>query len=239
MEIIKKYLGYIIAAGLLLMLLHTCSNAAVNNIAGQVSILDRQYQTKAKELNKDKVISAKLVDSLHKANNEKDMQIGGLQELNNDLDKKILDLSKKNISQVAKVKNYTKQEDVKFISAYYDAPNSVFSTDKGITLQDSLPTKVVETIVEKEFLDDKLKLTESKLSNTEKELNLTNDKVINKDKEIKSLVDLSDKKDSVIAASSDLNVTYKKENKRLRTNRTIERIAVGAAAVITGVLLIK
>jgi len=238
MEIIKKWLPYIICIGLLVALATTCINSGAGMMDGETAILENQYHRKIEELNKQKVLSERIVDSLHENNNQKDMQIGGLKELNNDLDKKILELSKKQQDGVKVVKKYTYKESAEYISKTYNAEKSVSYDNQSVNLAGDIPQRVVETIMEKDFLSGKLNLTESKLCNTELQLTVTEEKVVNKDKEIKSIVELSQKKDTVIEASKEVIEKQGQNLKKIKRNRFIEHVAIGVT-VITGLLLLN
>ena len=181
----------------------------------------------------------KVVDSLHADNNQKDMQIGGLNELNNDLNKKIAELTKKEQDGVKIAKKYTYKESAEYISKAYNAPQSVTYDNKGITLGDSIPQKVVVTYMERDFFKNKLDIVELKLSYKGKEVTLLENKVKNKDLEIQTISTLSSKKNDALDASADLIKNQEQQIKSIKTARTIERIFVGIGIVAGSILLIK
>lgn len=238
METVKKYVDYIIAIGILLLLATTCTNSLADRYFGKGDVLQEQYHKKIELLNQERIKSKKIIDSLHEENNQKDMQIGGLQELNHDLDLKIEAATKQKDGVLVKVRKYTYKQSAEYISNAYNAPKAVTYTDKGVMLGDSIPNKVVETIVQKEFFKKKLALTEVKLDFTGRQVNLLEDKVKNKDLEIKTISDLSLRKDDALEASAELNATTKKENKVLRQGRWIDRALI-VVAFVGGILIAK
>ncbi len=234
----KTWFWYLGGVVILLLLAGNCTNSLADRYFGEGDVLQKQYHAKIEALNQEKIKSQKIIDSLKEDNNQKDMQIGGLQELNNDNDKKIALLSQKAQDGVKVAKTYTYKQSAEFISKAYNAPKSVSYTNQGITLVDSIPNRVVETIIDRDFFKKKLELTEENLNYTGKQVILLEDKVKNKDLEIKTISDLSLRKDDALEASKDLNEATKKENKKLKTSRWIDRALI-VGAFVGGILLTK
>lgn len=238
-EIIKRWFWYVVGIGILLLLATTCTNSLADRYFGKGDVLQEQYHKKIETLNQEAKKSKKIIDSLHEDNNQKDMQIGGLNELTNDQDNKIKELTRKHQDGVKIAKKYTYKESAEYISKTYNAPQSVTYDNKGITLGDSIPQKVVVTHLERNYFKSKLKITELKLDYKGKEVSFLEGKVKNKDLEIQTISTLSSRKDDALDASADLIQNQEKQIKKIKTARTLERIAIGVGVVAGGILLIK
>ena len=237
-ETVKRWFWYVVGIGILLAWAVSCTNSLADRYFGKGEVLTEQYHKKIELLNQEAKKSQKIIDSLHEDNNQKDMQIGGLNELTNDLNNKITELTKKHQDGVKIAKKYTYKESAEYISKTYNAPKSVTYDNKGITLGDSIPQKVVVTHFERNYFKSKLELTELKLDYKGKEVNFLEGKVKNKDLEIKAISTLSSHKDDALDASADLIQNQDKQIKKIKTSRTIERIAIGVG-IVGGILLIN
>lgn len=237
MEVVRKYIGYIIAAGLLLLLANNCVNKMADNYFGEGNVIEKQLHNKIEIMNAEKRKSDKLRDSLEKENKKKDSEIATLKTENNRIDSERNKLNNKTEKEIAKSKSFTYKESAQFIFKTYNMPNSVSYSDKGVFVSDSVPNKVVETIIERDAFKEDNSLLEQKVKNTEKQVSVLEEKVSNKDLEIKSLSDLGQKKDEVILSEQELNDNLKKQNKKLKTSRTLERILT-FVGIVTGVILI-
>lgn len=235
-EIIKKWTGYIVAVVLLLILASTCINTAGDSIAGEQNIYDKQLKNRVEILVTAKNKTDKVVDSLEHENQKKDKELAKLKKEKTTTNKKIADLEKDKQNTLIKVASNTYKQSAEFIGKTYDDKKAVTYTDKGVDLTGTVPNKVVATIVEKEFLEKKLVLTEKNVSDTEKEVAALEGKVKNKDTEIESLNTLSKEKDLTLEASKNFNEATKKENKNLKTGRFINRILI-VAAFVGGILI--
>lgn len=237
-EVLKRWGMYIAAAILLLVLAGTCVNSAGKTIAGEQNVYDKQLKNRVEILVIAKNKTDKVVDSLKYENQKKDKEIANLKKEKAITNKKIADLEKDKQNTLVKVASNTYKQSAEFIGKTYNDKKAVTYTDKGVDLTGTVPNKVVATIVEKEFLEKKLVLTEKNVSDTEKEVAALEGKVKNKDTEIESLNTLSKEKDLTLEASKNLSEATKKENKNLKTGRFINRILI-VAAFVGGILVAK
>lgn len=239
MEIVKRWFWYVVAIGVLLLFAIDCTNSLADRYFGKGEVLTEQYHKQIELLNQEKKKSQNIIDSLHEDNHQKDMQIGGLEHLAHDLNVKITELSKKHQDVVKIVKKYTYKESAEHISKAYNAPQSVTYDNKGITLVDSIPQKVVVTHVERDFFKKRLELTELKLDYKGKEVSLLEEKIKNKDIEIKTVSSLSSQKDETIESANNLVKNQEKQLKKIKTARTFERLFVGVGIIAGGLILLK
>ncbi len=239
METVKRWFWYVVTIGVLLAWAVSCTNSLADRYFGRGEVLTEQYHKKIELLNQEAKKSQKIIDSLHEDNNQKDMQIGGLNELTNDQDNKIKELTRKHQDGVKIAKKYTYKESAEYISKNYNAPQSVTYDNKGITLGDSIPQKVVVTHLERNYFKRKLEITELKLDYKGKQVNFLEGKVKNKDLEIQTISTLSAHKDDALNASADLIQNQEQQIKKIKTSRTLERVLIGVGVVAGGILLIK
>jgi len=239
METIKRWVWYVVGVGILVLLATTCTNSLADRYFGKGEALQSEYHKKIELLNQEKVKSQKVIDSLHEDNNQKDMQIGGLEHLAHDLNVNIIELTRKHQDGVKIAKKYTYKESAEYISKTYNAPQSVTYDNKGITLGDSIPQKVVVTHLERNYFKNKLEITELKLDYKGKEVSFLEGKVKNKDLEIQTISTLSLRKDDALDASADLIQNQEKQLKKIKISRTLERVLIGVGVVAGGILLIK
>jgi len=238
MEIVKRYFWYVVAIGILLLCVNNCINSAANKLEGENNILEKHYHRKLEDLNKIKRESDKIVDSLETDNKKKNEALLISKRENKSLVEKIFVLNVSRQKELKKIKNFTYQQSAQFLADNYKAPRSVSFNEKGITVTDSLPNLIVRDIAENYYLSQELDLTKGVVFNLEKQTELLGGVIKNKDLEIKSIVEVSKVKDSVISASQDLIGGQKKEIKKLKTARWIERGLIGAG-IIGGIILIK
>lgn len=238
MESIKKYLWYIVAIGILLTVATTCINSAADKVAGEREVYEKQLERKMDALKIERERSNKLVDSLHQEGKKKDLAILQLRKSKDSLSSKLVEVRKQKDKEITKVKNFTYKESAEFIGTALHEPESASFDDKGVKLEGGLPNKVAETIVENDFLEKEVILTEQKLDNTEKQVSILEDKVKDKDKELESINSLSQKKDEALEASKAVNDSFKKENKKLKLGRVVDKVLI-VAAFIGGILIAK
>ena len=238
MEIVKKYFWYVVAIGVLLLCVNTCTNSAANKLEGENNILEKQYHRKLEDLNKIKRESDKTVDSIETDNKKKNEALLISKRENKSLVEKISVLNISRQKELKQIKNFSYQESAEYIAKTYKAPQSVSFNDKGITVIDSLPNLIVRDIADNYYLSQELNLTKGVVFNLEKQTELLVGVIKNKDLEIKSVVEVSNSKDTAISTSQDLIGGQKKEIKKLKTARWIERSLIGIG-IIGGLILIN
>lgn len=238
LEKAKQHFWYIVGFAMLLLITGTCINSAANKISGEVNILENQFERKVESLDNAKVLSIKVIDSLHKVNK-------GLQAANVELKKeniilggKIADARAANKAKDEKIKKFTYKQSAEFLAKNYDMPKSVSYTDKGVTVSDSLPNKIIEDIEEKKTLEWVVGYTENKVENLETENANLEHEIDNKDLEITSLNEINTIQGETLDLAKELNDKHNKENKKLKTGRVIDKVLIGAAFVI-GILIAK
>jgi hypothetical protein len=237
-EKVKKYLGYIIAFLLLLFIAVTCINRTANKYIGEGNIYEKQLKNKVILLKKDSIRAATIVDSLHKTNKERESLILNLKKKNTDLEIKVSAVYKKKEQTLKKVKSFTNKQNADFIASSFNKPESITYDSTGVTLKDDLPNQVVKVIIEKEACEEEAVYNKQMLSNAEKEKDILNENLESKDEEIKVINAFSKEQSSTLEASQLANESFKKQNRTLRTGRTIERVLV-VAGVITTILILK
>lgn len=231
-EKIKEYTIYVGMFVCVLLSTMKCSEDATNRVKGEVDLLEKQYKRKIELINTEKNKVKKLKDSLHIDNSKKDSEIAKLKSENKVLDDKITALTAKHKGDIAKVRNYTYDESVKFLVNRYNSPNSISNTNKEMVLRDSIPNLVVKDIVERDFMEQRAAFTEEKLDNLYFEVGVLEKKVVNKDLEIETINELSLSKDGALISAEELNKKYKKENRNLRLGNTITKVLVGVAFAV-------
>ncbi len=232
LEKVKQYVAYLIAFAILLVCFSTCVDSAAKRVSGEVSVLDKNFQEKLQEIDAKSLKTTYIIDSLHKVNGEKDKKIADLRVKNTELDSKIASADKKSKEQAAKVKSFTYKQSEQFISQRYNSPKSVTSSDVGVTLSNDIPNKIITEVLEKDFLTEKVKFTEGKVENLKLENSLLEDKIRGKDVEISTINDLSADKDEGLDLAKELNDRQKKENRKLKTGRVVDKVLIVAAGVI-------
>jgi hypothetical protein len=235
-ENLKKYLGYIVAVIALLLMTYTCVNNSILRKEGENNIYEKQLERRVKTLQANAADYKKYSDSLSKDSKVKDATIASLKKKNEVVTGKLADNESKKKADLQKVKSFTYKQSAEYIGKTYDSPKSVSYTDIGVVLNDSVPNKVVATIVEKAALETKVGLIETKLSNTVAENKQLGGKVENTQKALSAALDVSSKKDEALQLSQEYNKNVQKENRKLKTSSFIGRVLI-VAAFIGGVLI--
>ena len=234
--LIKKYWLYVVGVLLILLLAFNCVNNSISELTGEGNVYEKQLERRVKALKIKEVEYIKLSDSLSKDNKAKDSAISVLKKKNSAISTKLAENESKNKAEIKKVKSFTYKQSSEAIAKAYNAPKSVSYTNTGVVLNDSIPNKVVETIVEKEHLETKVVLTEAKLSNVIQESTVLEEKVKNKDLQISEAAELGAEKDEALKLSEDFNKSMKKENRRLKTGRFIDKLLI-VSAFVGGILI--
>ncbi len=237
-EVIKKYAGYVIAFLLLLLIAKNCINSTANKYIGEGNVYEEQLENRVKILKQDSIKAFKTVDSLHQYNKKKDSIISGLKKKNTDLEKKIIVVKKDKDKAVDKSKSFTYKQSADYIAAKYKKPEAVSYDSTGVKLEKDIPNQVVKTIIEKDACEQEAFLSKEILANSESEKKILEEKVINKDKEVKAISDYSKSQNYTLEASQAANESYKKQNKTLRTVRTIDRTII-IVGIIAGLFILK
>lgn len=235
-ERVKKYLGYIVAVVALLIMTYTCVNNSALKADGESNVYEKLLERRVKSLKTKEAEYKKFSDSLAKDNKKKDSAIVALREKNNAIALVLADNERKKKADLKKVKTFTYKQSAEYIAKTYNAPKSVIYTNTGVVLNDSIPNRVVETIVEKASLETKVVLTESKLANVTQENKELEGKVENKDKDLIAALEVGKEKDEALFLSTELNKSMKKENRRLKTIKFIDKILI-LSAFVGGVLI--
>src|SRR6478609_348664 len=103
MEDLKRWIWYIIAAGVLIASAVTCTNSVVDGYIGKNNVFEKQLHRKMELLNQEKVKSEKLRDSLQGDNKKKDSIICTLKIKNVVLDQKLAAAKEKDGVLITKV----------------------------------------------------------------------------------------------------------------------------------------
>lgn len=230
-ENLKKYLGYIVAVIALLLMTYTCVNNSILKKEGESNVYEKQLERRVKSLQANEADYKKFSDSLSKDNKAKDSAIAVLKKKNEVVAGKLADNENKKKADLQKVKSFTYKQSADYIGKTYDSPNSVSYTDTGVILEDSIPNKVVATIVEKASLEKKVVLTETKLANTVQENKELEGKVENGKQDLAAALTVSAEKDEALQLYQEFNKSINKENSRLKTSRFIGRVLIVAAFV--------
>lgn len=235
-ENLKKYLGYIVAVIALLLMTYTCVNNSAIKADGASNVYEKQLERRVKSLKSREVEYKKYTDSLSLDDKKKDSTITALKQKNSIISAKLAENEKKRQVDIRKVKSFTYKQSSDYIAKTYNAPQSVSYTNTGIVLTDSVPNRVVETIVEKASLENKVILTESKLTNVTSENKELEGKVENKDAALKEALKLGEEKDEALQLSKEFNESVSKENRKLKTIKFVDKLLI-ISAFIGGVLI--
>jgi hypothetical protein len=230
-EIFKKYLGYIVAVVALVAMMYTCSNNSILRKEGENNVYEKQLERKVKSLQVNTAQYKKFSDSLSKDNRTKDAAIAELKKKNSIISGRLAQNEFNRKAELKKVKSFSYKESAEYIAKTYESPKSVSYTDTGVILNDSIPNKVVSTIVEKAALDTKVILVESKLSNVVKENKELEGKVDNKNQELAAALSINAQKDEALLLSQEYSKNLNKENKKLKTNRFLGKVLIVAAFI--------
>lgn len=237
-EIVMKYTQYLIALALILFFVARCVNGATDKYIGEGNVYEKQLKNRVEILKQKEAKSKKTIDSLHAFNAEKDSIILGLKKKNEKLVAKVVYIGKTKDAAINKVASFTHKQSADFIAEKLDAKTSVVADSSGVVLKDDAPNKVAKVIVEKEACEEEAAVTKQIIANSEAEKEELNKKLDNKDKEIQTVVDLNKEKDLTLEASRQANESFTKQNKTLRTVRTIDRIII-IGGIITGFFILK
>lgn len=235
-ENLKRYLGYIVAVVALLLMTYTCVNNSILRKEGENNVYEKQLERKVKTLQENELDYKKYSDSLSKDSKAKDSAIIVLKKKNEVITGKLADNESKKKEDLQKVKSFTYKQSSEYIGKTYNSPKSISYTDTGVMLNDSIPNRVVATIVEKAALETKVGLIETKLSNTVQENKQLEGKAENTQKDLSAALMVSGEKDEALKLSQEYNKNVQKENRKLKTGRFIGRVLI-VAAFIGGVLI--
>lgn len=239
-EVIQKYKQYI-TAGLILAVIffsvRACNNNQLQKTAGENKILKEQVK---KEKDAFDIIEAKRLrekDSIYKKIAEKEKEVQKLKDKISQSDFKIAELEVKAGKDKVKIKNMSLQKVADTLNVIYGGKNAV-ATDKDISVKNQLPNQLVETVVD-------LNLTKSVITEKDKQLIVYDSIVSAKDKVISGKNMLLDSAEKSLKESKELNnlqtnlnTNLEKENKKLKTRSTLDRILVPislAAGIFIGV----
>lgn len=235
-ENLKKYLGYIVAVIALLLMTYTCVNNSAIKTDGASNVYEKQLERRVKSLKAREAEYKKYTDSLSLDDKKKDSTITALKQKNSVISAKLAENERKRQIDIKKVKSFTYKQSSEYIAKTYNSPQSVSYTNTGVVLSDSVPNRVVETIVEKASLENKVILTESKLANVTSENKELEGKVENKDAALKELTKLGEEKDEALQLSKDFNESVSKENRKLKTIKFVDKLLI-ISAFVGGVLI--
>lgn len=237
-EIVKRWTVYVVAVIILLVAAGTCVNRSRDVISGEKNVYEKQLERRVKQLKTAEKSTVKYIDSLNNENKKKDKEIEKLKQKNVVVNSKISKLEKDKQSTLTKISKNTYKQSAEAIAKEYKATKSVSYDDSGVNLKDSVPNKVVQTIVEKEFCEEKQALTETKLANTEKVVTALESKVLNGERERDKLKEADKEKDLALEAQKDFNKATEKENRSLKRGRIVDKVLI-VAAFIGGILIGK
>jgi len=232
-EIIQKYrvVIFIIVCSLIFFSAKSCVNRQADELRGKNEQLKEQIDKDLKEAKKSDQNTIRLKDSIKAENAKKELELKKLKDKIAVSEGKIKDLEKQANVSKDKIKNMDLQEVAKTLNETYNSKDAT-ALSSSIDIKNSMPYKILETVVDANTAQEIIKEKDVQLVSKDSIINIKDTQLKDSSTLLISTENSLNSYKEVSKLQSDLNKSLEKENSKIRTESTLNKILIPVAAGI-------
>jgi len=232
-EVIQKYrvVILIVICSIIFASIKSCVNRQVDELRGKNEQLEEQVkkaQDGTKVLEENRV---KLKDSIKAENVKKELELKKLMSKVSASEGNIKYLEKQATANKDKIKNMDLQEVAKTLNETYNSKDAT-ALSSSIDIKNSMPYKILETVVDANTAQEIIKEKDVQLVSKDSIINIKDTQLKDSSTLLISTENSLNSYKEVSELQSDLNKSLEKENSKIRTKSTLNKILIPVAAGI-------
>lgn len=235
MEFIKRNWKHTLMIIILLFITYKCANDYQHETQGKQKQLEQELKKAKDGVKVLEDYKIRLQDSVKKVIDSSKQVISDLERRNSALSSSILAEKEKTRKKKDKLKNYTYKDYADSFNERYKT-NTVKYTDTSIIAQDSVPQQITEELIEKDELQEIVKIQEEIIDNKDGVIKQKDVIISTKDKQLKTSEDLILAQKEENRIQEEMNNNAKKTIRGLKVKNTIGIIVI-PLAFLSGFLL--